>query len=123
MTREEKEKTIKELKEYVDGLDLEYATPFDKAVLHAIKELQDNSYELWKESYEVEHERNIRLEEKIKALEQQPIEKCKWIKYDYKTMCPKEHIDIDSPYWRIPENRMDALKYCPYCGKEIEVEK
>lgn len=36
----------------------------------AIKELQDNSYELWKESYEVEHERNIRLEENIKALEQ-----------------------------------------------------
>jgi len=38
----------------------------------AIEELQDNSYELWKESYEVEHERNIRLEEKIKALEQEP---------------------------------------------------
>lgn len=38
----------------------------------AIKELQDNSYELWKESYEVEHERNFRLEEKINALEQEP---------------------------------------------------
>lgn len=37
----------------------------------AIKELQDNSYELWKESYEVEHERNFRLEEKINALEQE----------------------------------------------------
>ena len=61
--------------------------------------------------------------ETAKALEPRPIEKCKWIKYDYKTMCPKEHIDIDSPYWRIPENRMDALKYCPYCGKEIEVTK
>lgn len=56
----------------------------------------------------------------IKALEQQPIEKCKWIKYDYRTMCPKEH-DVDNPYWRIPENRMETLKYCPYCGKEIEV--
>lgn len=40
----------------------------------AIEELQDNSYELWKESYEVEHERNMRLEEKIKALEQEPCE-------------------------------------------------
>lgn len=36
--------------------------------------LTDKSYELWKESYEEEHLRNIRLEEKIKALEQQPSE-------------------------------------------------
>lgn len=49
-------------------------------------------------------------------------EKCKWIKYDYRTVCPKEH-DIDNPYWRIPETRMDVLKYCPYCGKEIEMEE
>lgn len=34
----------------------------------AIKMLKDN--ELWKKSYEEEHVRNIRLEEKIKALEQ-----------------------------------------------------
>lgn len=52
---------------------------------------------------------------------QEPTDKCKWIKYDHRTMCPKEH-DVDSPYWRIPENRMETLKYCPYCGKEIEVE-
>lgn len=48
------------------------------------------------------------------------VQTCKWIKYDYKTICPKEH-DVDNPYWRIPEN-MDKLKYCPYCGKEIVVE-
>lgn len=54
---------------------------------------------------------------------QEPTDKCKWIKYDHRTMCPKEHIDVDSPYWRIPENRMETLKYCPYCGKEIEVEE
>ena len=47
------------------------------------------------------------------------VETCKWIKYDYRTICPKEH-DADNPYWRIPEN-MDKLKYCPYCGKEIRV--
>lgn len=47
--------------------------------------------------------------------------KCQWIKYDYRTICPKEHIIIgNSPYWRIPDN-MNALKYCPYCGKKIEV--
>jgi hypothetical protein len=46
-------------------------------------------------------------------------EKCKWIRYDHRTICPKNH-DIDNPYWRIPENT-EYLKYCPYCGKEIEV--
>ena len=45
---------------------------------------------------------------------------CKWIKYNYRTICPKEH-DTDNPYWRIPEN-MDKLKYCPYCGKKIVIE-
>lgn len=59
----------------------------------------------------------------IKTAEQEPTEKCTWIKYDYRTMCPKGHIDVDNPYWRIPENRMETLKYCPYCGKEIEVEE
>lgn len=44
---------------------------------------------------------------------------CEWIKYDYRTICPKYH-DADNPYWRMPEN-MDKLKYCPYCGKEIKI--
>lgn len=44
---------------------------------------------------------------------------CEWIKYDYRTICPKHH-DAENPYWRIPEN-MDKLKYCPYCGKEIRI--
>lgn len=47
--------------------------------------------------------------------------KCEWVKYDYRTVCPKNH-DIDNPYWRIPETRKDVLKYCPYCGKEIDYE-
>ena len=42
---------------------------------------------------------------------------CEWIKYDYRTICPKNH-DANNPYWRIPDN-MDKLKYCPYCGKKI----
>lgn len=44
---------------------------------------------------------------------------CVWIKYDYLTMCPKNH-DVKNPYWRIPMD-MDKLKYCPYCGKKIKV--
>ena len=46
---------------------------------------------------------------------------CKWIKYDYRTICPKNHEDVHDPYWRIPEDK-DKLKYCPYCSKEIVVE-
>ena len=49
------------------------------------------------------------------------IQTCKWRKYDYRMICPKNHDDADNPYWIIPEN-MDKLKYCPYCGKEIVVE-
>ena len=48
------------------------------------------------------------------------VQTCKWIKYDYRTICPKNH-DVNNPYWKIPEN-MDKLKYCPYCGKEIVIE-
>lgn len=58
------------------------------------------------------------IAEGLKELKEKK-EKCQWIKYDYRTVCPKEH-DIDNPYWRIPENRKDVLKYCPYCGKEID---
>jgi hypothetical protein len=47
-------------------------------------------------------------------------EVCEWVKYDYRTICPRNH-EVDNPYWRIPESRMDALKYCPYCGKKIKV--
>ena len=38
------------------------------------KQEKDKSYTLWKESYEVERQRSIRLEEKIKALEKEPCE-------------------------------------------------
>ena len=48
-------------------------------------------------------------------------EKCIWIKYDYRTIRPKE-CGGENPYWRIPEN-MENLKYCPYCGGEIEVQE
>ena len=44
---------------------------------------------------------------------------CEWIKYDYRTICPKNH-DANNQYWRIPDNT-DKLKYCPYCGKKIKV--
>lgn len=44
---------------------------------------------------------------------------CEWIKYDYRTIAPKNH-DAKNPYWRIPED-MSRLRFCPYCGKEIKV--
>ena len=56
----------------------------------------------------------------IKVLQQESkTEKCKWIRYDYRTICPKNH-DVNNPYWRLPENTK-CLKYCPYCGREIVV--
>ena len=45
--------------------------------------------------------------------------KCKWFLYDYRTIAPKEHFDIEDPFWRLPKDS-DYLKYCPYCGKEID---
>lgn len=45
---------------------------------------------------------------------------CEWIKYDYRTMCPKNHGDVDTPYWRIPVD-MKHLRYCPYCGMRIRL--
>lgn len=58
--------------------------------------------------------------EALNELQKPKTEYCKWIKYDYRTICPKYH-DNDNPYWRIPDNMEKVLKYCPYCGKEIEV--
>lgn len=65
-----------------------------------------------------EHKQLAEWLKELKELKERK-EKCKWIKYDYRTMCPEEH-DIENPYWRIPETYRDALKYCPYCGKEID---
>ena len=63
----------------------------------------------------------------IKALERGS-RKCIWIKHDYRSICPQEHTDVcdgslDKPYWRVPENMKEVLRYCPYCGKEIEMEE
>ena len=59
------------------------------------------------------------LEKAIEIVKQGGIsdDVCEWIKYDYRTICPKNH-DANNPYWRIPDN-MDKLKYCPCCGKKI----
>lgn len=80
MTKEELrahcEKQVKMCEEWAKGNDREPSGKIyeeHKLILDLINELQDKSYELWKESYEEEHRRNIRLEEKIKALEQQSI--------------------------------------------------
>lgn len=71
--REHCEKQVKMCEEWAKGNNREPSGKIyeeHKLILDLINELQDKSYELWKESYEEEHLRNIRLEEKIKALEQ-----------------------------------------------------
>lgn len=82
MTKEELrahcEKQVKMCEEWAKGNDREPSGKIyeeHKLILDLINELQDKSYELWKESYEEEHRRNIRLEEEIKALEQ-PSDDC-----------------------------------------------
>ena len=51
-------------------------------------------------------------------------EQCKWFLYDYRTLTPYEHDeDTDGEertYWRLPVRYKKVLKYCPYCGKEID---
>lgn len=70
---------------------------------------------------QLESDKCYTADEILVMIDEQPteIDTCEWIKYDYRTIVPKNH-DADNPYWRIPEN-MDKLKYCPYCGKEIVV--
>lgn len=69
-----------------------------KLVLDLIKSSEDKSYELWKESYEEERLRNIRLEEKFKALEQQPCDDCvsrQAVKDTIFAECSGNKLDID----------------------------
>ena len=110
MTRED---AIKELKEYEDGLDLEYATPFDKAILYAIKalsqeptfddECQKDLDEAWKQ-----------IQKKRKRI---PItqKSGKWI--------DREEYDADR--WKCSVcGRTEQYKenYCPDCGAKMESE-
>ena len=70
MTKEEAIKQLKiELSKWESDCKSYHKTK--DALDMGIKALQDKSYELWKESYEVERQRSIRLEEKIKALEKE----------------------------------------------------
>lgn len=91
-----------------------YTEPYDDKLLFVELGKSGKIYQklhFWKEWWNAPYV--IQTKEKAK--------KCTWIKYDYRTICPKKH-DIDNPYWRIPEDRKDVLKFCPYCGLEIEIE-
>ena len=92
--------------------------------MQIVIDIPDNDYEYIKLLHEglTDYQTTLKLYRAIKNGTPLPKgNKCKWMHYDYRTVCPREH-DINNPYWRIPENRMDALRYCPYCGKEIEIE-
>lgn len=102
----------------------------DEAIRHAEEIAEEKRYE-YQECLAVHDMENAmdcgkcgedheQLAEWLKELKERK-SKCKWIKYDYRTICPKE-CGGENPYWRIPEN-LAHLKYCPYCGKEIEVEE
>ena len=100
----------------------------DEAIKHAEEVAQEKGYEYQDclDVHDMENamecgkcgEEHRQLAEWLKELRERK-SKCKWIRYDHRTICPQNH-DVDNPYWRIPENT-ECLKYCPYCGKEIEV--
>ena len=83
-----------------------------------IEELELHSFELGTDTLPVHY---VRLNDAIEIVKQggDANDVCEWIKYDYRTICPRNH-DVNNPYWRIPDN-MDNLKYCPDCGKKIKV--
>ena len=86
-----------------------------------VEELELHSFEFGTDTLPVHY---VRLNDAIEIVKQGGIcdvsdDVCEWIKYDYRTICPKNH-DVNNPYWRIPDN-MDKLKYCPYCGKKIKI--
>ena len=83
-----------------------------------VEELETHSFELGTDSIPAHY---LRFNEAIEIVNQGGVsdDACEWIKYDYRTICPKNH-DANNPYWRIPDNT-DKLKYCPYCGKKIKI--
>ena len=94
--------------------DMPTAYDIDKVV----EELKLHSFEFGTDSIPAHY---LRFNEAIEIVNQCGVsdDACEWIKYDYRTICPKNH-DANNPYWRIPDNT-DKLKYCPYCGKKIKI--
>mgnify|MGYP003467110205 CR=1 FL=1 len=108
----------KECKNYIcDFRDIqEHLTAYD--IDKVVEELKLHSFEFGTDSIPAHY---LRFNEAIEIVKQGGVsdDACEWIKYDYRTICPKNH-DANNPYWRIPDNT-DKLKYCPYCGKKIKI--
>ena len=102
---------------YIDDMDSAYDV--DKVVKELYEErteiLLSNDYECEIINYCLDNFDNAIEIVKQGSVSDDTNNMCDWIKYDYKTICPKNH-DANNPYWRIPDN-MDKLKYCPYCGR------
>lgn len=92
-------------------------------IVNQVAEENKNKYVSIGAYKQVEWERDIAIEQLHELGYEfgQKIDKeyCEWIKYDYRTIAPKNH-DVENIYWRIPED-MSRLRFCPYCGKEIKV--
>lgn len=108
----------KECRNYIcDFRDIqEHLTAYD--IDKVVEELKLHSFEFGTDSIPAHY---LRFNEAIEIVNQGGVsnDACEWIKYDYRTICPKNH-DANNPYWRIPDNT-DKLKYCPYCGKKIKI--
>lgn len=48
--------------------------------------------------------------------------KCKWILYDVKTVVPENHDTTNSKPLKVSiTNGMSELKYCPHCGRRVDL--
>lgn len=90
----------------------------DEIYASDLKNELDIAYKHGNAIFEVEE--TIETTEPSSGTEYKTANTCEWIKYDYRTMCPREHGDVNNPYWRIPVD-MKHLLYCPYCGMRIRL--
>lgn len=121
---EDMQKTITEQSGTIDWLNMIYRQPIAYNVDNVVDQLEEIRVKKTCNKEKCDAKELCRIcvvDDAIKIVKQGGAadDVCEWIKYDYRTIFPKNH-DANNPYWRIPDNT-DKLKYCPYCGKKIKV--
>lgn len=121
---EDMQKTITEQSGTIDWLNMIYRQPIAYNVDNVVDQLEEIRVKKTCNKEKCDAKELCRIcvvDDAIEIVKQGGAadDVCEWIKYDYRTIFPKNH-DANNPYWRIPDNT-DKLKYCPYCGKKIKV--
>ena len=121
---EDIQNTITEKSSTIDWMNLIHRQPVAYDIDNVVKQLEEIRVKKTCNKEKCDEKELCRIcvvDDAIEIVKQVGVsdDVCEWIKYDYRTICPKNH-DANNPYWRIPDNT-DKLKYCPYCGKKIKV--